>query len=610
MIDRHRLGMRLMTAAVMAVCLTACASAELKDRLNALRAKIRHHDYLYYVKGQPEISDAAYDRLFQRLVDLEAQHPELVTPDSPTQRVGGEPLSEFNTARHTLPMLSLNKCHDIAGVKQFYRAVSKELGHAKLRFVLEPKIDGVAIAVTYANGRLVQALTRGDGTTGNDVTANVRTIGCIPLVLQSETPPAILEARGEIYMTRGGFQWLNKQRGERGDPEFATARNATAGSVHNLDPSVVAARPLAALFYGLGVTDGVEIPSQTALLETLQRLGLPVPTTVAVVRNEHELVEQLRGLTERCRELPYETDGIVIKLDAFSERKELGVGNRAPNWAVAYKFEPLTARTVLRAIEWNVGRTGTITPVAVFDGVELGGTVVSRASLHNLAQINELDLRVGDIVKVAKAGAVIPQITAADMEARVGNESIIRPPATCPSCGETVSRTRGLHCLNSACPARVRLSLLHFATAMEIETLGEAWSSRLMTLKTVFTPADLYELANADLQKLLQNKGVGKRSLENLLAAIDESRGHEPWRILYGLGIVGVGRRTAFALVAEFGSLTAVAAATPADLAGIPGVGTKTAKGIGAFFADPSNQDQLRRLAAAGLKIGDVPASQ
>jgi len=587
------------------------ATPEQRRRAAALRREIAGHDHRYYVLDVPSIADAEYDRLFQELLALEQQCPELVEPDSPTQRVGGVPARGFAELRHEAPMLSLDNAFGPDDVAAFDRRVRERTGVEPVTYSAEPKLDGVAVSLVYVSGVLVSAATRGDGLVGEDVTHNVRTIRSVPLRLDGAGVPSRLEVRGEVYMPRAGFRRYNEEALRRGEKPFVNPRNAAAGSLRQLDPRVTARRPLEMFAYGVGALGSGELPgchSQT--LASLRDWGLPVSPEVAVVEGVEGCLAYYHRLAERRGRLPYETDGVVYKVDDYELQRRLGAVARAPRWAIAHKFPAEEQQTRVEAVDFQVGRTGALTPVARLVPVLVGGATVSNATLHNLSELARKDVRVGDTVIVRRAGDVIPEIIAVVPEQRPAGAQPVQPPSRCPVCssevltpeGEVVARcTGGLYC-----PAQRREALRHFASrrALDIQGLGENLADQLVERELVRTPADLYRLKLADLVEL---ERLGQRSAEKLLAAIENSKQTTLERFLLGLGIPEVGEATSLALVQHFGSLERLMAADEAALCQVPDVGPVMAEAIAGFFRQPHNREVITRLREAGLSWPDRP---
>jgi len=577
------------------------------SRAVELRREISRHDRLYYEEAAPEITDSEYDALLRELRDLEDAHPELVTPDSPTQRVSGRPLEGFTQVHHAAPMQSLDNTYSPAEVNAFLTRVEKLLPGIPLRWVIEPKIDGVALSLTYRSGLLALASTRGDGLTGDDVTQNIRTIRSIPLKLEGQVPE-FLEIRGEVYLPRKKFAALNEQRAQDGEPPFANPRNAAAGSLKLLDPSLVATRGLAAIFYGFGAIKGSGSPdTQGGLLRWLKNAGLPVAPKFWEA-GDAEGVRHAIGALEKIRGgFPFETDGAVIKLDDFKRRNQAGSTSKAPRWAIAFKYKAERARTRLNAITIQVGRTGTLTPVAELEPVHIAGSRVARATLHNEEEIARRDIRVGDFVFVEKAGEVIPAIVGVDTTARTGDTEKFQMPGHCPSCGSRVFRDPELiaiRCINPDCPAQIRRRLEHFATrgVMDIEGLGEAVVDQLVTAGLVTTLPDIYTLQANHVAAL---ERMGEKSAANLLETIEHSKSRPLWRLLFGLGILHVGATAARKLADNFHTLDNLASASFEDLQKTEDVGEIMAQSIHDFFRLPHNLELITALRQHGLNFGE-----
>ncbi len=574
-----------------------------RKKIEALRRTIERHDYLYYVEANPEISDREYDRLYHQLEELEEKFPELITPDSPTQRVGGEPLEGFAHVVHSPPMKSLSNTYNPEELTAFDRRIRKLIPDENFSYVVEPKVDGVAVSLRYEKGVLTRGSTRGDGTTGDDITANLKTIRSIPLRLLQSPAPEVLEVRGEVYMTREGFARLNREREEAGLDVFANPRNAAAGSLKQLDPSIVARRPLDTVFYTVGEYKGITIRTQLELLTLLHKFGFRVTPRYWHCMNLKEVFDALEELKKIRSSFPFEIDGGVIKVNEFAVQARLGSTAKSPRWAVAYKYEPEQAVTLLKDIIVQVGRTGVLTPVAVLDPVTVSGSTISRATLHNEDEIHRKDIRIGDHVVIEKAGEVIPAVVGVVKEKRTGREKVFHMPARCPVCGGPVTRREGevaLRCENLQCPAQLKRWIKHYAsrTAMDIEGLGEALIDQIVDAGLVKSPADLYRLKSEQLEKL---ERMGPKSAENLISAIAASRKRELWRLITALGIPHVGSRLAQTLADHFGTLHNLVEATPEKLESIPDVGPVVAKSIHDFFRRSPVRTLLRELKEAGL---------
>ena len=575
----------------------------MRGRIEELREQIRYHNRRYYVEDAPEISDAEYDALYSELEGLEAEHPELVTPDSPTQRVGGEPLEGFEEVRHTVPMLSLSNARKTEELLEWDARVRRLLGpDEEPRYVTELKIDGLAVSLRYENGRFVQGATRGNGTVGEDVTQNMRTVRAIPDRLEDD-PPGVLEPRGEVFMTLENFEGLNRRQEAEGKPPFANPRNAAAGSIRQLDPRITAQRPLTILLYGVG--EGGEIyESHSAMLDALKSYGLRV--------NPYKVHDSIAPVVEECERwaaqresLPYQIDGVVVKVDSRDQQLSLGTVARAPRWAIAYKFEPLAGRTRLEDIIINVGRTGALTPQAILEPVNIGGVKISRATLHNEDYIREKGILIGDVVVVERAGDVIPQVVRPVLEERSGDERVFEMPKRCPVCGEPVSRPEGeavTRCVNARCPAQALEHIIHWASkgAMDIEGLGEKVATRFFDLGLIKDAADIYRLEAGQIVPL---EGFGEKSAENLIKAVERSKERPFSRVLYALGIRHVGSVTAELIAERFGGEDLLRGVSVEQLTEINGVGGVVARAVVEYFALEDNRDLVGRLMGAGLSF-------
>lgn len=579
-----------------------------------LRKEIRHNEYLYYVLDAPEITDAEYDRMMVRLREIEAEYPDSVPADSPTQRVGGRASSQFTEVRHLEPLLSLGNVFSAEELRAFDERVKGGLPDgSRVEYVMEPKIDGLACSLIYENGRLVRAATRGDGTVGENVTANVRTIRSIPLVLKApegETLPELLDVRGEVYMPRHAFMQLNEQRAERGESEFANPRNAAAGSLRQLDPQVTASRSLSFFAYYL-VGEGAR-KKHSESLAALARYGFKVSENYKVVENIDAAIKYIADFNELRQGLAYDTDGAVIKVNDVYQQRILGATGKDPRWATAYKYPPEQAETTLEDIDWRVGRTGVLTPTAVLTPVKLSGSVVSRATLHNEDFIRSKDIRIGDRVLINKAGEIIPEVLRVVTEKRTGEEKEVEIPTKCPDCGWSVERKgaeAAIRCTNPHCPALGREGLIHFVSreAMNIEGCGPSVINALLDAGLVRDAADLYSLKKEDVLKL---ERMGERSADKLLAAIAASKANELDKLLFALGIRHVGAKVARTLAVEFGSMEALLTAEAEQLAAIRDIGAVIAESVVTWLSVPTNRDLLERLATAGLTMTfTAPAS-
>jgi len=581
------------------------AEAELQQRLAHLRREIEQHNYRYYILDEPQVPDAEYDRLMQELRALEAAHPEWVTADSPTQRVGTTPADEFAEVRHRVPMLSLDNAFSTDDVLGFDRRVRERLGRdGPVRYSAEPKLDGLAISVIFEHGVFVRAATRGDGTTGEDVTANVRTIRSMPLRLQGAAP-ALVEARGEVFMPVAGFERLNAEAAARGEKTFVNPRNAAAGSLRQLDPQVTATRPLDIFFYGLGAQEGLDLPARHSdILVLLARWGLRVCPETRVVEGAEGCLDYYREVGARRASLAYQIDGVVYKVDELAAQTTLGFVARAPRWAVAHKFPAEEALTRLREVEFQVGRTGALTPVARLEPVFVGGVTVSNATLHNMDEVQRKDVRIGDTVVVRRAGDVIPEVARVIVERRPGDARAIVMPEACPVCAspvrregdEAVARCTGGY----RCSAQRKERLRHFASrrALDIEGLGEKLVDQLVEAGLAQSPADVFSLTSDSLAALDR---MGEKSADNLLRAIERAKSTTLARFLFALGIRDVGEATAANLAAHFGSLEALMQADLQRVQQAPDVGPVIAARVVEFFADPANREVVQRLQAAGV---------
>ena len=585
--------------------------ASARERHADLSLQIQQHDRAYYIDARPTISDPEYDRLYRELVDLETAHPDLRTADSPTQRVGGQPLSGFTQVAHSVPMMSLENTYSSEEVQAFLARAQKPLGDAQLRWTIEPKIDGIAVSLRYEHGHFTIGATRGDGTHGDDITANLRTIRNLPLRLtpaEGIPVPELLEVRGEVFMSLTAFQKLNAERASAGEELFANPRNSTAGSLKQLDPRLVARRPMQVVVYGIGAVTAPEVPTRQAdLLAWFRSLGLPTPERLWVAHSPDEVVQAIAELDTVRRSFAYETDGAVVKLDDLALRERLGTTSKAPKWAMAYKYAPEQAETRLRAITIQVGRTGALTPVAELEPVFLSGSTVSRATLHNEEELRRKDIRVGDVVVIEKAGEVIPAVVRVIPERRTGAEVAFEFPRSCPECGTAAQREKTTsgegavwRCTNPHCPAQIRGRLEHWCgrAAMDVEGGGEITVQQLVSAGLVRDVADLYQLAAPAIAGL---ERMGEKSAANFVAGIDASRSRELRRLLFGLGILHVGAGTAKALARHFPDLDAIAAASPEELMKAEDIGEVIAASVHAWFRDEANRLLIERLRAAGL---------
>lgn len=593
--------------------MSAAGSNDVDDvpaRVGELRTRIERANYEYHVLDSPTLTDAEYDALMAELRRLEAEHPELVTPDSPTQRVGGAPAERFGTVTHALPMLSLSNVFSEEDLRAWIARVERLAGGEAVAFVVEPKIDGLAVSLRYEDGRYTQGATRGDGITGEDISANLATVRSIPRVLRpvdgGVAIPALCEARGEVYMRRADFERFNAERLALGEKTFMNPRNAAAGSLRQLDPSITAGRPLRFAAYALGRVQGVAPRTHQEELDLLKGLGLPAVLDPVVCPDADAVWAACRRWQERRERLDFEIDGAVIKVNDLRLQMELGAVQREPRWATAYKFPPLQQATTIVGIEINVGRTGSINPTAILEPVNIGGVTVARATLHNEDEIRRKDVRIGDRVVVQRAGDVIPQIVKVIEETRAGHEQPFVMPAICPACGAPTQREPGeamMFCTNpsSACPGQLRELVAHFASrrAMDIEGLGASLADRLVDLGIIHSLADIYRLPT---ERLVELEGLGEKSVANLQAAIVASKERPLERLVFGLGIRHVGERAAGLLANSFGGLAVLSARSADELAVIPGIGKTVAESVVQWFAAPENRQLVDDLTALGVR--------
>ena len=595
--------------------------AHAEKRAEELRREIERHNQLYYQNAAPEISDQAFDALLRELQGIEQAHPELLTPDSPTQRVGGAPLEGFSQIAHRVPMMSLDNTYSEGEMRDFFQRLQKGLGREKILCTVEPKVDGVAVSVRYENGVLAYAVTRGDGRVGDDITKNLKTIRSLPLRLPKHVPQTF-EVRGEAYMTRAVFDKLNKEREEAGEPLYANPRNTTAGTLKQLDSSEVAKRPLSIVFYGVGDHGDAKLSTQRDIVKLLHDAGLPKADHVWECDSADAILSAIHELDEKRRKLPYDTDGAVIKVDAFAEQRELGATSKAPRWAIAYKYAPEQAETQLLAVDIQVGRTGALTPVARLVPVFLSGSTVSNATLHNFEDLGKkkvlgsdeerTDVRIGDYVIIEKAGEIIPAVVAVDTKKRTGAEKPVPVPTHCPICGSEATKDEGqvaIRCANMQCPEQVKRRIEHFTSrgAMDIRGLGEQVVAQLVDAKLANDVADLYDLNELSLARLERQ---GTKSIDNLLKGLVESKKQPPWRLVFGLGIIHVGSSSARSLMDHFGSVDDLAKAEIADLLKVQDVGQIVADSIYAWFREERNITLLDRLRKAGLEFSNPKIEQ
>lgn len=604
-------------------------SGNAAQRIQALRAELDEHNYRYYVLDEPSVPDAEYDRLFRELQALEAEHPELVTPDSPTQRVGGEALSAFGEVRHEVPMLSLGNAFEEEDLLAFDRSVQSGLGLSggdlfgggtAVEYSCEPKLDGLAVSLLYRNGVLERGATRGDGTTGEDISANVRTIRNVPLKLKGEGWPQVLEVRGEVYMPKAGFEELNARQAESGGKTFANPRNAAAGSLRQLDPKITASRPLEFCCYGIGQISAELAPTQVGMLERLKGWGIPISRELRLAKGVEACLDYYRDIGQRRMALPYDIDGVVFKVNTLEDQQQLGFRARTPHWAIAHKFPAQEELTELLDVEFQVGRTGAVTPVARLKPVKVAGVTVANATLHNMDEVARLGLMIGDTVIIRRAGDVIPQVMQVVAERRPADARPVHVPEQCPVCGSAVERTQLVkrakgkattsegsvyRCVGRlACGAQLKQAIIHFASrrAMDIDGLGDKIVEQLVDTGLVASPADLYTLT---YEQVVELEGFADLSTRNLLAAIQDSAKPTLARFIFALGIPDVGEETAKLLARALGSLKRLEQALPEVLTYLPDVGLEVASEIHNFFGDDHNRQVIADLLARGVVLQD-----
>lgn len=574
-----------------------------------LRDTLHHHNYRYYVLDDPEISDAEYDRMMRQLMGLEKTYPELVSPDSPSARVGAPPLSKFETISHTIPMLSLDNGFADSDILEFDKRIKRNLNQqTEILYTAEPKMDGVAVELVYENGILVTASTRGDGVTGELITTNVKTIGAVPLVMQLDRAsvlPSRIEVRGEVFIETDAFKALNTERLEQDLPPFANPRNAAAGSLRQLDSKITADRPLEIFFYGVGIVEAVHLESHWDLLQALKGWGFRINSLIRPQIAIDKVLDYYRELSNLRHQLPYDIDGMVVKVDRLPLQQQLGATTRSPRWAIAYKFQAVQETTVLENVEVQVGRTGVLTPVAHLKPVNVGGVVVSRATLHNEDEIKKKDVRIGDTVLVQRAGDVIPEVVKVIVSQRTGSEKKFNMPDACPVCGMQVSRIAGeaaTRCINSGCLAQLKERIKHFASkgAFDIDGLGDKLVDQLVDKKLVGSFADLLSL---DVETIATLDRMGVKSAENLIDAIESSKRIHFSRFLYALGIRHVGEHVAALVANKYGSLEELIACSKDDLTAIEGVGPVVAESLFTYFKPEKNLTVIDQLLNGGVQI-------
>ncbi|HEU4752970.1 MAG TPA: NAD-dependent DNA ligase LigA, partial [Armatimonadota bacterium] len=577
-----------------------------RKRAEALRREIEQHNYAYYVLEQPTVSDATYDARMRELQEIESAYPELVAPDSPTQRVGAAPSESFPPHTHRVPMLSLGNAFSLEELREFDARVKRGLGlpsDAEVEYVAELKIDGLAVSLTYRERRLVVGATRGDGYTGEDVTPNLRTVRGVPLHLRDDSPLGEVEVRGEVFLSHDEFRRINREREEKGEPVYANPRNSASGSLRQLDSKITAHRRLHYFAYALGYLEGPGPASQWELLEQLRAWGFRTNENRRLCCGIEAVLRFCEEWEAKRHDLNYDMDGVVVKVNSFAQQADLGFVSRSPRWAIAYKYPAAQAKTVIREIRVQVGRTGALTPVAIMEPVEIGGVVVTRATLHNEDEIRRKDIRVGDTVLIQRAGEVIPEVVEVVTEARTGAETPFEFPRRCPVCGADVERPEGeavARCIGIACPAQVAANLRHWGSrgAMDIEGLGPAQIEQLLQKGYVKDPADLYFLTK---EQLLTLERLAEKSATNLLNAIEASKGRPLPRLIFALGIRHVGETVARLLAESFRSLDRLAAASVEELAAVQGIGPQIARSIHHFFQQAETKEVLRKLREAGV---------
>jgi DNA ligase (NAD+) len=576
-----------------------------EQRIKKLRQELEQHNHLYHVEGKPQISDFAFDALMRELIELEKENPKLLTADSPSQRVGGQPVEGFETVEHAVPMMSIDNTYDESEVRAFDARVRKGLGEGEaIEYVIEPKVDGVAASLRYEDGQLIQAATRGDGQRGDDITSNARTIQSIPLHLHGEKDVLrVVEIRGEIYMSNAVFQQLNKEREAVGEEIYKNPRNLAVGALKQLDPKITATRKLRFVAHGLGQVEPLETQSYWELLKVFKRWHVPVGEHTKHVKSIDEVIAAIEEFAEIRGSLAYQTDGMVVKVDSFAQREKLGATSKAPRWVIAFKYAAEQIQTILKAVDWQVGRGGTLTPVGRLEPVFLAGTTVQNATLHNIDQIRKLDLHVGDTVVVEKAGEVIPYVRQGVPEKRPKGAKLVEPPTKCPSCGSKVEKDEDspfIRCVNPECPAQLRERLRSFCgrNQMDIENIGEALVDQLIDAGLVKTFADLYRLKK---EQILELERMEEKSAQNVIDGIAQSKSRSLDRLLAALGIRHVGNRVAFVLAQHFGDLNAIENATEEQLSSVHEIGDVIAKSVHDFFHGAAGRHTISELKRVGI---------
>ena len=584
---------------------------DIKKEIEKLRDTIRHNDHLYYVLNKPKVSDREYDALYRKLKDLEDAHPEFITPDSPTQRVGGKPAESFPVVKHIVPMMSMDNTYSADELKEFDERVKKNLKNEKYEYAAELKFDGVSISLLYENGIWVRGATRGDGVEGDDVSNNLKTIRSIPLSFKDKVKkvPKRIEIRGEVYMTKIGLEEINREKEKRSEELFANPRNAAAGSLKLLDPGIVAKRHLNIFIWGIGRCEGIDFKTQVEVFEYLKDAGFRVSPHFKLCENIEDVIEYCDSWEPKRDKLEFEIDGMVVKVNDLVQQEKLGLTSKSPRWAIAYKFPAEKALTEIKDIIIQVGRTGTITPVAILKPVHLSGTTVSRATLHNFDEIERLDAKIGDKVYVEKSGEIIPKVLSVAKEKRTGKEKGLPLPTTCPVCGSRLHRAINevaIRCENVGCPAQIKERILHFASrgAMDIENMGDAITNQLVDKKLIKDYAGLYYLKSEDI-KILER--MAEKSAANLLNAIEKSKASELNRLIYALGIRHVGEHAAWVLANHFEGIEKLSRASVEELTRINEIGPVMAESINDFFNNKENLKVLKKLKDAGIKMSGGP---
>ncbi|QDU10987.1 NAD-dependent DNA ligase LigA [Gimesia aquarii] len=580
----------------------------IRKEIEELRNKIEYHNRLYYIQAKPEISDRDFDQLMKRLEKLEAEHPEFDSPDSPTKKVGGAPIEGFQTVEHRLPMLSIDNIFEQEGLKDFETRIRKLLGEEQIELTAEYKIDGVAVSLIYEQGHLIQGVTRGDGQQGDDITHNARTIGGVPLRLNTKCPPDLLEIRGEAFISNSDFQVLNVETQEQGKEPFANPRNTTAGGLKLLDPKLCAMRKIRFFAHGIGAVEGVDFQTHINYLAALQKMGVPVTPNVEAFPNLDSTLEHVQKMMDDLHTLDFEVDGIVLKVNQFEQRELLGNTSKSPRWVVAYKWERYEAVTKVDSINFQVGKTGTVTPVANLEPVQIAGTTVSRASLHNRDEMERLEIQIGDWVVVEKAGKIIPHVVRVEEHLRDGTQQELEFPTRCPECKATLVQDEGgvyIRCPNPNCPASLRETLRYFASrqAMDIEGMGIKMVEQLLDQGIIKGLADVYRL-HEHRDQLISLERQGEKSIENLLEGIERSKQQPLWRLLTGLNIRHVGTSNARILEKQFGTIGEISKQRVEDLAAVDEIGPVIAESVYTFFHSEFGVELIQELQTLGLNMG------